>query len=358
MELLKQIKRGLAEAVGSKSPQMQICMMGARGVGKTSVLTSMFHDLNSVNEFTGLMLTTRKDEKTGLDMTSKMITAKYKELMDMFEGAAKGELVRASGIAGDMEERAYYFQFGLKGRSIRINLTVKDFPGEFLETQPDVIRQFLTESNAVVIAIDTPYMMEEGGRFHQAKNLVAQVTEFIKTEFANLAEDKLVLFVPLKCEKYRTEGRMDEVRETVERSYGELLSFFRESKIKPHIAAAITPIFTVGEVLFQDFLRDDSGEIKVLGNGLPARPQYRFSRPGAIYAPKYCEQPLCYLLAFVVKLYQRTQNSAEGGLLAKLASIFKLFPDDPSLLLEISKFSKRKVKDRDGYKILVGEHLV
>lgn len=356
--MFDQLKKGIAGAVGPKTPQMKVCMMGARGVGKTSVLTSMFYDLNAVNETSGLMLTTRADEKTGLDMTSATITEKYKELMEMFQGAPKGETIQSAGIAGDMEERSYFFQFGLKGKTVRIDLVVKDFPGEFLVTQPDTVRQYLAESNAVVIAIDTPHMIEEGGRFHQVKNMAAEVTRFIKGEFGDLADDKLVLFVPLKCEKYRAEGRMEEVRQAVEENYRELIDFFGESGIKTHIAAAITPIFTVGEVVFREFLRDDKGQVKTLQNGLPARAVYAFTRAGAVYAPKYCEQPLCYLLAFLVKLYQRSKNSAEGGFLQKFAAIFKLFPDDPGLLLEISKFSKRKVKNKDGYKILIGEHLV
>ena len=44
--------------------------------------------------------------------------------------------------------------------------------------------------------------------------------------------------------------------------------------------------------------------------------------------------------------------------MSKLAAIFRLFPDDPELLLEIGKFSKKRVKDRDGYKILTGAHLM
>lgn len=358
MGIFDKIKSVVGDTVKPKNARMRICMMGARGVGKTSVLTSMFHDLNAVNSGTNLQLTTVKDDQSGVDMTAHTITGKHSELVEMFSGAAQGKSIPAAGIAGDMEERDYYFQFGIKGKSVRIDLVVKDFPGEFLKGRPESIRQFIADSNAIVIAIDTPHLMEEGGRFNEAKNCVSLVTEFIKDEFARLEDDKLILFVPLKCEKYRYENRMDEVRSAVESAYAELLAFLTSSGVKTHIAAAITPIFTVGEVVFSGFTADDSGQVKTLKNGLPAHAEYVYTKSGAKYSPLYCEQPLCYLLAFITKLYQRTKNSDTGGFMAKLAAIFKLFPDDPELLLEIGKFSKRRVRDKDGYKVLCGEHLV
>lgn len=358
MDILSKFKKTVGNAVRSKNARMQICMMGARGVGKTSVLTSMFHDLNAVNSNSNLFLTTMEDEQSKLDMTAGIILKKHEELLEMFDGAAKGKSVPSGGISGDMEERSYYFQFGVKGKAARIDLVIKDFPGEYLKDHPDDVRGFIANSSAIVIAIDTPHLMEENGRFNEVKKRVSLVTEFIKGEFAQLEDDKLVLFVPLKCEKYQLEGRMEEVREAVERSYGELLDFFSGSGIKAHIAAAITPIFTVGEVAFSDFKRDDAGEVKVLSAGLPARAEYVYTKAGAQYHPQYCEQPLCYLLAFITKLYQRTKSSDSGGFFSKLAAIFRLFPDDPELLLEIGKFSRKRVRDKDGYKILIGAHLM
>lgn len=358
MDIFEKLKKTVESAVKPKNARMKICMMGARGVGKTSVLTSMFHDLNAVNHSTNLQLTTMKDDQSGVDMTAHIITEKHNELLEMFNGAAQGKSIPMAGIAGDMEERNYYFQFGIKGKSTRIDLVIKDFPGELLEHSPTDVQKFISDSNAIVIAIDTPHLMEEGGKFNEVKNCVSLVTALIKSEFAHLEDDKLILFVPLKCEKYRFENRMDEVCAAVEHAYSELLSFLSDSNVKAHIAAAITPIFTVGEVVFSDFATDDSGQVKILKKGLPARAEYVYAKSGAKFSPQYCEQPLCYLLAFVTKLYQRTKSSDTGGFMTKFATIFKLFPDDPGLLLEIGKFSKKRVRNRDGYKILCGEHLM
>ena len=358
MDIFETLKNTVKSTVKPQNARMQICMMGARGVGKTSVLASMFHDLNAVNSGTNLQLTTRKDDKTGVDMTAHTITQKHEELLEMFLGASRGATVPSAGIAGDMDERDYYFQFGLKGKSARIDLVVKDFPGEFLKVQPENVRRFIANSNAIIIAIDTPHLMEEGGKYNEAKNCISIVTNFIKDEFAQLQDDKLILFVPLKCEKYRLEGRMDEVRAATESTYKELMDFLSGNGVKAHVASAITPIFTVGEVVFSGFSSDVDGNVKTLKNGVPARAVYVYIKSGAKYSPQYCEQPLCYLLAFVTKLYQRTKDSDTGGFLSKFAAIFKLFPDDPGLLLEISKFSRRRVRDRDGYKVLLGEHLM
>lgn len=359
MKLFDNVKNKIETAVKPKGAEMKVCMLGARGVGKTSVLTSMFHDLNAVNANTNLQLLTAKNLRTNDNSTEELINERYKELHAMFNAAKQSDIVMNAGISGDFEERDYSFQFGCKGKENKINLTIKDFPGEFVKDYPDEVRSFIDESNAVILAIDTPHMMECGGEFCESKNQVKAISDFIIQSFADLQDDKLVLLVPLKCEKYYCENRMNEVCETVEKQYEVLIDFFTNGSAKHHIACAVTPILTVGDVVFKDFIRDADGNVKTIGEDkLPAKAVYSFVSREASYSPKYCEQPLCYLLSFVTKLYQRNKNAGSGGFLKKLSSIFKLFPDDPSLLHEVSKFGQRKIKNKDGYKIISGSAIL
>lgn len=367
MDILEKIKQAIGGAP-KENAKMQICMMGARGVGKTSVLTSMFNNLNEVNSTSELYLTTFKGESE-FDMTEDAILKKSAELRKMFDGSGVSDAITEAGISASMEERDYNFQFGMKGKSVRIDLVVKDYPGEYILSEPEKVKRFVDNSNAVIIAIDTPHLIEENGRFNEAKNAVSVVTKFIKDAFRGLENDKLVLFVPLKCEKYDKEGRMDEVTDAVMTAYSDLIEFLGSSPIKTHVASVITPIFTVGEVIFSGFETDENGEIltteAIRPNDdcveLPNTTRYVYSKENAEYKPRYCEQPLCYMLSFITKLYHRessTDASNSSGFFAKLAALFKLFPDDPGLLMEISKFSRMKVKNKDGYKIICGEYLV
>ena len=359
MGVFNNFKDRLGQALNPNKASMSVCMMGARGVGKTSVLTSMFHDLNSVNESTALQLVTAPDPGSDKNTTETLIIERYNELNEMFRSVGQSELVMNAGIAGDFEERDYYFRFGIKGKSTRIDLHIKDFPGEFVKDRPEAVKTFIDESNAIIIAIDTPHMMEHNGAYCEAKNRVSAITDFFIDSFSQLEDDKLVLFVPLKCEKYYKENRMDEVCGAVEREYARLIEFLSTGSVKHHTACAVTPILTVGDVVFKHFITDENGEVKVVGpDRLPAKAVYSFTSREAQYSPKYCEQPLCYLLTFVTKLYQRNKSAGSGSFLKKLSTIFKLFPDDPTLLHEVSKFGQKKIRNRDGYKIINGDAIL
>lgn len=356
MSILDNLKNKLKP----KNPKMRVCMMGARGVGKTSVLTSMFKNLNGVNSNTNLQLTTLNDsENGGQDSTTTLINERYNELVEMFHSSSEIGDVTNSGIAGSFEVHTFNFQFGVKGKSTRIDLEIKDFPGEYIFSEPEEVSQFISESNAIIVAVDTPHLMECNGSYNEGKNCVKVITDFFTKCFSDLKDDKLVMFVPLKCEKYYNNGTINEVLAAVENAYAELISLFKSQNLKDKITCVVTPILTVGEVEFDRFATNEDGSIKVLQNaGIPVKAIYKFSKKNAAYAPKYCEQPLCYLLSFVAKLYARAQQSSGKTFFEKLSAIFKLFPDDPTLLMEINKFSRRRIKDSDGYKVLQGEYKV
>lgn len=359
MKILDNVKGMVGKAVAPKRPLMRVCMMGARGVGKSSTLVSMFHDLNSVNQGTNLQLVAAKDVRRNDNATEEMIIERYKELLNIFTHSDSSELVMNAGLSGDFETKEYHFQFGLKGKKPGIDLQIKDFPGEFIKDFPDDVKGFIDESEAIIIAIDTPHMIEYNGIYCEVKNRCSIITDLMTKVLENLQGDKLILFVPLKCEKYYQEGRMAEVCSAVERCYADLIDFIRKGSAKLHIACAVTPILTVGEIVFKDFIKDKEGNVKTVGEDpMPAKAVYSFVRKGAEYSPQYCEQPLCYLLSFITKLYQRSKSDKSAGFLKKLSAIFKLFPEDPSLLYEVSKFSQKKITNRDGYNIISGSAIL
>ena len=355
---IKDKTESFTEKLQPKPAVMKVCMMGARGVGKTSVLTSMFHDLNTVNEKSNLQLLTATDPGSDgkTSATAAAILEKYKELTNMFNDPVAGAPIRDAGIAASFEVRNYFFKFGVKGRRADMDLQICDFPGEYIRDHAHDVATFIRESTAILVAIDTPHMMELDGKFCDAKNGIQEITALFRTALSDQNEEKLVLLIPLKCEKYYRENKMDAVTQAVMTHYADLIEFLHSCK---RVSCAITPILTVGDVVFKEFLTDkNTGEIKAIDAGrLPAKAIYVYTGNSAQYNPKYCEQPLCYLLSFVSKLYERSKQDSQG-FLKKLAAIFKLFPDDPTLLLEINRFSRTKVTDTDGYKILFGKDYI
>lgn len=353
---IKDLTGKLASKAEPPRLTMRVCMLGARGVGKTSVITSLYNSQKDAVSGTDLFLLAN-------DTTQTVLESKRGLLNDMFHGLhAEGDLVTESGIPGDSAESLFCFTYGMNSERINIDLEIRDYPGEYLRKEPDTVAEYIREANAVIIAIDTPCMMEEEGRYHDGKNRPQLVMDFLTNHLTSESE-KLVLFVPLKCEKYYHEGRIDEVTGRIRSEYAPLLSHLKGQKNdatgKKNVCCAITPIQTLGGVLFDSFDRRPDGTVEEImtkdGLVLPKKINYRYTATNASYSPKFCEQPLYFLLAFVSMQYQQIQKQqSSSGLLAKLREALRLIPKIDDFLLEIVLLGQRRLDGVQGYKILFG----
>ena len=265
---------------------LSMCMLGARGVGKTSVMTAIFDDSQSVN---GLA-------RTKLVMSAKSETRDYlekkrDELQSVFDD--KVELTNA-GIAPNSAANEFNFEIGLWGKMPCIDFTVTDFPGEFIQNNPSFVNETINKSSVIFIAIDTPYLMEENGRYNEEKNQVSLIYKYLE-ENINDIKEKLILFVPLKCEVYFHGRRMDEVNNKVREVYQNIIGLF---KGKSNVAIAITPILTMGDVVFDRF--ECKNEVHVA--------YYKFRTINAEFTPMFCVQPIYYLLSFLSLLVGSQQG--------------------------------------------------
>ena len=320
---------------------MKVCMMGPRGVGKTTILTAIFNDTKeSLGSTTGLHLTAE-------NATLSELTDREHYLNSVFAERASMSDRPSAGLAASSTVTTFDFHFGLKGKDPRINLELKDFPGEFVVDYPEDVMSFIKESTAVFIAIDTPHLMEHDGAFNDVKNKPAAITEFFKRVLPELGDERLVLLIPLKCERYFYENRMEEVADRVKESYSELIQVFKESK---NIACAITPILTLGDVEYDKMLCDGEGVVKLNEFGTPERVDYRFRGDNPKYRPAFCIQPLYYLLSFLAAQY--TRNRKHGDFMGRLLG--SLFDNDKPLLNEIYTMEKNRKTNLPGYEVVCG----
>lgn len=338
-----------------EKPIIKMCMMGPRGVGKTSVLTSVYNNMNMA--VTGTEMYIKADTGTAI-----ILNKKATDLKGMFKPGNKlGDAVRP-GIAGDDVATPFGFDFGINTQNINMGLEIKDFPGEYVLSEPETVKAYIADSSAIMLAIDTPHLIEYDGKYNEAKNRTSIITKFFTENPSALRDRKLVMLVPLKCEKYYHEGCIEEVTRKVEEVYAELINFLRDKEntngMKGLHACVITPILTLGEVVFDCFGMEDGVVAEVMSHGypLPKFPQYKYQKAGARYAPKYCEQPVYYLLSFVSKLYRDMKEDAESsGLLRKMKRMFQQIPENDIILQEMHKFKARKVDNVDGFVILFGK---
>lgn len=314
---------------------LNMCMLGARGVGKTSVMTAIFDDTRSSN---GLA-------RTKLVMSAKSETRDYleqkkDELQSVFDD--KVELTNA-GIAPSSAANEFNFEIGLWGKKPCIDFTVTDFPGEFIKNNTSFVNEVIKKSSAIFIAIDTPYLMEENGRYNEEKNQVSLIYNFLKENIDEVKE-KLILLVPLKCEVYFHSGRMDEVNKKVRKTYQNVIELFDN---KSNVVIAITPILTMGDVIFDRFEYKDGFHVA----------HYKFRTNNAEFTPMFCVQPIYYLLSFVIGQYNRYRDNV--NFLQKLVQLTMDFFDKNQEVFEESKaLEKYRLKDSNGYSIELNKSLL
>lgn len=173
----------------------------------------------------------------------------------------------------------------------------QDYPGEYGINRPEKqeeVKNFLRESAAIVIPIDAAALMEQGGKYHETFNQPIQLTDWFKEVFQDWETPRLVIFAPVKCEKYIKEQRKDELFDGVECGYKKLLKKLSSDDLLGKVAVAIAPVETVGNVFFSRLEETEQKE---------TRWYYRKYDANDRYEPKNSEQPLKYILKFICEVY-------------------------------------------------------
>lgn len=309
-------------------PELKITMLGARGVGKTSLLTAMYEQLDKTIGATGLQVVPNPETSARLQKQ----LGELKALLDDFEATG--------GLEGTEEPQYFYFDLRQPNRPPSLRLTFQDFPGGYLDKNPDFVEQAMTECVAVLIAIDTPALMEENGRWNDSFNKPNQICDFFKRTYQNLQGPKLVILVPIRCEKYvqnKEEAKI--LLRRVKESYADMLNFFSSQELLTKVACVVTPVQTVGTVHFS-IIRETGG-----------KPTFFFRKisHNASYQPHDSDQPLRYVLCFILKL---AYQASSGGFFNFL---WLLFRRNNFLIEAISQCALMRKNDNDsGFAILQG----
>lgn len=246
---------------------INVLMVGGRRAGKTSMLA-------------GLIEVMLGDDIKKLVNVADVTEGKHDSLMDKI-GELKSELLNNEGkVVMDNKSptdkfHPYTLEISIPNSGHATQITFTDVNGEYytnaIKTGDDNAIQYkksreqlidnCKKSDVILVAIDTPFLMEGS----EAQNLRANCVDDIKGLFTELKmEDKakLVVFVPIKCEKWAHNHRLDEVTAKVENVYGKILDDLKKS---PLMQILILPVQTVGSMEFKEFL---SAYIYT-GNGRP-----------------------------------------------------------------------------------------
>lgn len=304
---------------------INVMMVGGRRCGKTSVLAAMQSCFESQLAMTPFTI------EPADSWTMETLEEKQSEIQEYFiRKGNQRSFVPDSNPTSEKMEYAFYIK--LKGSGSRMRINLIDYPGEWLNDtgKLDEIKNMMSKSRILLIAIDTPHLMEEEGLYNDARNRCYRISQMVKnTEFANVDKGAgLILLIPLKCEKYYNEGRMDMVSSRTKEAYEPLIQYVRQPDAngkRSLCQVAVTPILTMGGAQFSFFERDENFEIAVDPKyKMPTKAIYRFpdmtkTKP----EPQYCEQPLLYVLEFTFCATQSMLKKKAKNPLNKLSDTLK-----------------------------------
>ena len=285
--------------------KVQVMMVGGRRCGKTSVLAAMKSNFEQQFAETDLTMSYADLE------TLSILEEKNNEIEEYFLGSDNRTFSPDCNPTAEMT--TYSLEVGIKDKRDSMQVNFVDYPGEWLadKEHENLLFETMKKSQVLMIAIDTPHMMEEEGKYNERRNFCHRTGEMIKMALEKARPQRmLVLFVPLKCERYLKDNKMDKVLTATMQSYEELIRYFKKNPTKYEVA--ITPIFTLGKAYFSHFERDrESGDVKINRQfGTPKKAIYCFDdNAGRKPEPKHCEQPLVYLLTYLMYLSEKNKKN-------------------------------------------------
>jgi hypothetical protein len=192
-------------------------------------------------------------------------------------------------------------------------------------------------SMVILVAINTPYLMEYDGRYRDRAG-VEEIEQVLKTSLQGDDTDKLILLVPIKCERYtRSREENRRMHDKVKEVFDGTLGLIQNPVYSGRLALALLPVHTVGNAQFSRF--DISG-------GRITREVYLKNRSSR-FSPKDADQPLRFAMSFLL-------NEFAIGHSSLLHDIFS--QDD---LREVGNFIRSGMKaDDPNFEIFCGRNLI
>lgn len=218
----------------------------------------------------------------------------------------------------------------------------------------------ISNCDVFIVAIDTPYIMECSESVNDAHNRIHDLEVALQNIIVKDRTDlKMVMFVPLKCEKWLESGEIDKVVSKVRTTYSTLLQTL---SAYPSMVVSILPIATVGGIRYRQMaapmvvkrngvltgysctLISDKTVLLSDGNQYDVEHPYSIDNdpeakvdgvvvpnawyeivPGKGYLPQNCEQTALHILRFLIvktMLKQQEDKKNNTGFFGYLRNVY------------------------------------
>lgn len=356
---------------------LKVIMMGGRRCGKTSALASLFDQMQNgavKNYFTVSDRTVL--ETKGFEIQDSL-NDKSLELQNTLDSNRDSSNIFLVDRNPTNNFWLYNLHIQIPGKRREMDIEFRDCAGEFFEASGihrDETEAYIRDCDVFVIVVDTPYLMgatDEATKdlcndaINLGTNRVNDIQNFLTHIDDNEGKDaKMVVFVPLKCEKWAKEPNgLNRVTERLKQVYA---THIKNLSAYAKINISIIPMQTSGNIIFSEFrkaylynslegvyrcckideeiIRKENGNHDTLMAGETVvedpdavisgtrlvRPYawYQINPKDSSYAPHNCEQLPLHILRFMLnKLIdaEEAQNTAskKGGILWNIIDFFK-----------------------------------
>lgn len=357
---------------------LKVIMMGGRRCGKTSALASLFDQMVNGPVKDYFTVSDRTVLETKGFETQDSLNDKTLELINKLETNTGNSSLFLVDNSPTYNVWHYNLRLQVPGKKREMDIEFCDIPGEYFENSKEESKQQFKEetealikaSDVFVIVVDTPYLMgsiEETTKdicpdsINLGTNRVKEIQNFLTNIDNKDGKDaKMVIFVPLKCEKWAKEPNgLNRVTARLKEVYGTHicnLSAFEKMNI------SIIPMQTSGNIIFSEFkkafiynsiegpvrcckiddetIRKENGEndLPMPGETVVEDPQsviagttmlrpyawYRINQYDSSFTPKNCDQLPLHIIRFMLtKLMDAEASVRHGGLLGGIYDFFK-----------------------------------
>lgn len=326
----------------------KIIMLGGRRAGKSSILAVMLDALRKMpgdlctvtdsTDYTGTIT-----DKNGIEYKKPTLHTKCLEIKSYLQ---KRTLIGANTkFIVDMDPNYIAMRYTLQasiGGIAKTTFEFVDVPGEWMRQnvqEHSELIKIIEESDAYIIAIDTPFLMKADEDINSVYNRTIEISDamaHMRTVGNGVKDKKMIIFAPVKCEKWIYEGNIDSVFEKLKLAYRSLINQWVEN---PDIEMWCMPVVTSGGVQFYQLLPSHkvfrTPEQKIgercskepltgmlyLPDGQTLSPKSInrievdasqeidhtyiplswYETNDKVFCPQFCEQPVYHLIRFLVK---------------------------------------------------------
>lgn len=234
---------------------LKVLMMGGQRVGKSSALAAI------IDAFTKAPINSLLLAKDVTQNTLEPISSKLLEIQSCLTKNYRHVVLVDTGKTEIFNH--YTLQLSVPSNNNKMEILFTDVNGEFYENgniYQNQVCDMISEYDVFIIAIDTPMLMEAVNTsnpyvneiINEKFNFVEDIHNFLTSinEKDNVSA-KLVIFTPIKCEKWAKENKLDLVIARTKQVYETAIAGIQAHK---NIRIEFLPIQTIGSIVFHEHL--------------------------------------------------------------------------------------------------------